>query len=224
MHGTRQEFLGDKDNGVELVAWAAAVAREWAWLFDRAAVTSFRDPTHFFKALVATAPRTGASASATAHVAGAAGNEGEDSGTGDVGTLWLVLFTDGVDCQPCKTAKTNLLRVSAGLFGLPAAVGVVDCTQPTLAAFCYQAGKCLGHAPGTAAEEDWVAAAVQLLPCHALPAAPHAPVLKAFVGGQRAMASSDDGKNFAASFAAAALQGEALYNNNEVAIRSKLCF
>jgi hypothetical protein len=206
------------------------VAREWAWLFGRAAVTSFRDPTHFFKALVATAPRTGAD-----------DNQGEDSGTGDVGTLWLVLFTDGVDCQPCKTAKTNLLRVSAGLFGLPAAVGMVDCTQPALAAFCYQAGSCLGHTPGTAAEEgegkaetgpsngdddaaDWVAAAVQLLPCHALPAAPHAPVLKAFVGGQRAMASSDDGKNLAASFAAAALQGEALYNNNEVAIRSKLCF
>jgi hypothetical protein len=29
--------------------------------------------------------------------------------------LWIVLFTDGLECGPCKTAQTNMMRLSAGL-------------------------------------------------------------------------------------------------------------
>eukprot|EP00912_Choanoflagellata_sp_UC4_P000423 UC4_evm2s261 len=32
--------------------------------------------------------------------------------------LWIMIFTDGFECAPCKTAKTNAMRLSAGLMGL----------------------------------------------------------------------------------------------------------
>ena len=35
-----------------------------------------------------------------------------------------VLFTDGMECGPCKTASTNMMRLSAGL----AEVSDSDCT------------------------------------------------------------------------------------------------
>ena len=46
-------------------------------------------------------------------------------------------------CQACKTAKTNLMRLSAGLHGLNASVGVVDCQQSANRPWCYQEDQCL---------------------------------------------------------------------------------
>lgn len=47
--------------------------------------------------------------------------------------LWIVLFTDGLECGPCKTAQTNMLRLSAGLKDAvddAVAVGIVNCELP----------------------------------------------------------------------------------------------
>ena len=35
VHGTRQEFLGTKDDVSAVADWALMVAREWSWLFAR---------------------------------------------------------------------------------------------------------------------------------------------------------------------------------------------
>jgi len=40
--------------------------------------------------------------------------------------FWVIGFLDGVDCGSCKTAKTNILRLSAGLRGI-AQVGLFNC-------------------------------------------------------------------------------------------------
>ena len=50
---------------------------------------------------------------------------------------WVVLFTDGLTCAPCRTALTNLMRLSASLRGLPVGIGYVDCSED--AAFCRTA-------------------------------------------------------------------------------------
>jgi len=237
-HGTRQEYLGNKDNGQELVEWASTVAKEWTWLFRRSAVTSFADPAHFSRTLLSPAVAASSSSSSrrrsTSATSSSSSRGDDDDSSSSSSMLWLVLFTDGVDCQPCKTAKTNLMRVSAGLYGLPASVGLVDCTQPAMAGFCYGQpdGACNLAASSAAAPgkgemqggEDWVAAATAALPCHALPEVPHAPVLKAFVvnklqekaGKEKEKEGSLNRVDEIAAQLARRLQGEMLYNNNEV--------
>lgn len=49
----------------------------------------------------------------------------------------VAMFTDGLACTPCRVAMTNLLRLSAGLRGLPVKVGVVDCSIPINRHLCY---------------------------------------------------------------------------------------
>jgi len=76
----------------------------------------------------------------------------------------LTLFTDGVECMPCKTARTNLMRLSASLASFPLRVAVVDCEQPENTELCYTD--------------------------HGVPQPPHRPVLKAWprlakLGGPR---------------------------------------
>lgn len=72
---------------------------------------------------------------------------------------WVVMFTDGVECSTCRTAKTNLMRLAASLTGLPVRVGLVDCEQPFQKDFCYST--------------------------HALPTPPHRPVLKLWGAGKK---------------------------------------
>lgn len=50
-----------------------------------------------------------------------------------------MLFTDGQTCAPCRTAKTNLMRLSASLRGLPVGLGVVDCERPKNVHYCRTA-------------------------------------------------------------------------------------
>jgi len=66
----------------------------------------------------------------------------------------VVLFTDGLECQPCKTAKTNLMRLSSSLAAMPLQTLLVDCQDPGNQDFCYTE--------------------------HQIPAPPHRPVLKAW--------------------------------------------
>ena len=53
---------------------------------------------------------------------------------------WVVLFTDGVACAPCRSALTNAMRLSASLRGLPVGVGYVDCEAPSAQQLCEQQG------------------------------------------------------------------------------------
>lgn len=64
--------------------WAREIAEEWRWLFASASLPALTPAT--FNATVLE----------------------------DDSSLWLVLFTDGTECGPCKTAQTNMLRLSAG--------------------------------------------------------------------------------------------------------------
>lgn len=73
--------------------------------------------------------------------------------------LWLVLFTDGFECGPCKTASTNMLRLAAGLDGM-ARVGVVDCEPAEMHDYCQTV--------------------------HGMPLPPHAPQIKAWRRGKKA--------------------------------------
>jgi len=44
-------------------------------------------------------------------------------------STWFVLFTDGTTCGPCRTAKTNLMRLGASSAGLSVRVAFVDCQK-----------------------------------------------------------------------------------------------
>eukprot|EP00927_Polykrikos_kofoidii_P049404 TRINITY_DN43467_c0_g1_i1.p1 TRINITY_DN43467_c0_g1~~TRINITY_DN43467_c0_g1_i1.p1 ORF type:complete len:767 (-),score=85.46 TRINITY_DN43467_c0_g1_i1:104-2404(-) len=50
--------------------------------------------------------------------------------------MWVVLFSDGLECAPCKTGKSNLMRLSASLRSLPVSCGVVDCAVHR--SFCHK--------------------------------------------------------------------------------------
>jgi hypothetical protein len=77
--------------------------------------------------------------------------------------FWLVLFMDGEDCGPCRVARSNVVRLSAGVRGL-ARVGVLDCD---------------GEEPG------WHDGGI----CKrlGLPAPPHQPVIRAFRRGKKGL-------------------------------------
>merc|ERR1712150_49747 len=72
--------------------------------------------------------------------------------------FWLVMFTDGFDCGACKTAKTNMMRLSAGFKGI-AKSGVVNCETDENLDFCYEKFK--------------------------LPQAPHLPQIRGFRKGNK---------------------------------------
>ena len=92
--------------------------------------------------------------------------------------FWIVVFMDGIDCSACKTAKTNAMRLSASLRGYEdVRIGMVDCEDPEAFTLCYD-------------ETDG----------QNLPSRPHAPVVKGYGSGSKAMNA----------------RGEVLYNTNEV--------
>jgi len=80
----------------------------------------------------------------------------------------VALFTDGLDCMPCKTAKTNLMRLSASMAALPVRGIVIDCEQPENKELCYSE--------------------------HGLPPSPHRPVLKAWPRLQKLVADRGRGE------------------------------
>jgi hypothetical protein len=59
--------------------------------------------------------------------------------------LWIVLFTDGLECGPCKTAQTNMMRLSAGLgqAGLEEDVAVRAIAAAAAATAVPPASRCL---------------------------------------------------------------------------------
>merc|ERR1712194_225362 len=96
--GTMQQFRGGVDVD-EVPRWAQKIQKEWSWLFHNAVVHWNIGPAAF--------------------EAGGLVTQSE--------SMWIVTFMDGLECPACKSASTNLLRLSASLRGLPVEVGVVDC-------------------------------------------------------------------------------------------------
>ncbi|GMI43848.1 hypothetical protein TrCOL_g9998 [Triparma columacea] len=87
---------------------AFEVAAEWLWLFDRAKVEKIKGKDEFEEKVV---------------------NSEE---------FHIVLFLDGETCAPCRSAKTNALRLSAGLLsgGGGGVVSFVNCATTEMRKFC----------------------------------------------------------------------------------------
>mmetsp|Transcript_43933 Transcript_43933/g.85931 ORF Transcript_43933/g.85931 Transcript_43933/m.85931 type:complete len:228 (+) Transcript_43933:869-1552(+) len=110
-HGTQQEFLELGNQDVPSMAkWAIEVHKEWQWLFSRSGLVRLDAGDSWTKGVV----------------------QSND--------FVLVLFLDGLECGPCKTAKTNMMRLSAGLRGLDVSVAYFDCEPPENRAKCQDIG------------------------------------------------------------------------------------
>jgi thiol-disulfide isomerase/thioredoxin len=112
-YGTMQEFDSSTPKTADAIAaWARAVHAEWRWLFARSQLQAL----------------TAGDFEAGGVVAGSE-------------EFWAVLLLDGLECGPCKTAKTNMLRLSAGLApGGLGRVGFLDCQPPEHRALCTRIG------------------------------------------------------------------------------------
>ena len=107
--------------------------------------------------------------------------------------LWVVAFMDGVVCAQCRMAKTNMMRLSAGLRGMPVRIAIVDCEQPENQDFCYEK--------------------------HGLPQPPHRPQVKAWPrssGSKVELYEDEDTGNLRVKDGQqeSAIRGELLYNVN----------
>jgi len=85
-HGTRQEYHGDKSVDA-MLPWLRRVAQEWTFLFERGGEYLVRVTSvpHYVETVL------------------------------ESDAFTVVGFFDGLDCQSCRTAKTNFLRVAASL-------------------------------------------------------------------------------------------------------------
>ena len=139
--GMMQEFAGASAAEAPVIAaWVRTIAREWRWLWAHSDVRRIASAAEF-EATVQNSTK-----------------------------FWCVVFLDGEGCGPCKTAKTNAMRLSASLVSTTAArsagVATVDCAaSPKLREWCTEN---IG-----------------------VPAAPHAPQVRGFASGDRG--GSDDG-------------------------------
>ena len=115
-----------------LAAWARETAGEWRWLFAAGALARISGEAAFTATVLASPD------------------------------FWVVLLVDGVECGPCRTARTNLMRLSASAGKGRVRAGLVDCESET---------------PGWG--EGGLCARL------GLPRPPHAPVLRAFHRGNK---------------------------------------
>jgi len=119
------------DNPDNLATWAREVAVEWRWLFSSSDVREIVGWRGFRRNVIRSLD------------------------------FWLVLFLDGTECGPCRTARTNLMRLSASSRGR-VRTGLVDCETEEP-----------GHAEGG------------LCAKLGMPPPPHAPRLLAFHRGNK---------------------------------------
>ena len=68
--------------------------------------------------------------------------------------LVVISFVDGFDCSSCKTAKTNMLRLSASL-GDMATIGVVNCAKDEEARELCYTNQSLPRPPHSAMTKIW---------------------------------------------------------------------
>ena len=109
-HGMVQRYPKGRDRTPEQIKeWSEAIASEWRYLMAMSNVTMLHNAEADFKDVVFNST-----------------------------DFWVVMFSDGLVCSQCRTAKTNMMRLSAGLRGMPVRVGIVDCEQPRNKAYCYE--------------------------------------------------------------------------------------
>lgn len=133
-HGTRQEYHTGSKDAASVAAWAREVAKEWRWLFAKSRLS---------------------------HIVG---DEAFNSTILSKNDFAIVAFMDGIDCSACKTAKTNMMRLSAGLRAIEnVTVSIVDCSEAENKHLCYQT--------------------------QMIPAPPHAPVVKGYASGVKSQSS-----------------------------------
>lgn len=112
-----------------MATWAREVKEEWSWLFRNSNITTIVDKASFENVVLNSTD------------------------------FFIVAFNDGLYCSSCKTAKTNLMRLSAGLRGYRGiSIALVDCEDPLSQSLCHEQG---------------------------LPARPHAPVVKGYASGPK---------------------------------------
>jgi len=94
---------GNRLKAAEIKDAVLDIASEWLWLFSRASVEEIEGPGDFEPMVL----------------------ESESFG--------IVVFLDGETCGPCRTAKTNALRLSAGLkhSGADVTVSYFNCAKDT---------------------------------------------------------------------------------------------
>jgi thiol-disulfide isomerase/thioredoxin len=133
-HGMHQDAHTISMNGPDpIIEWVTNVQREWLWLFANANIAELDSES--FPAAV----------------------QGESD---EAKEFWLVLFQDGEDCGPCRVARSNIVRLAAGVNGL-ANVGILDCDA-----------------------EEYDGSLCQRL---GLPSPPHQPVIRAFRRGTKGL-------------------------------------
>jgi hypothetical protein len=139
-HGMQQDYAnpdGKKQLSSDGVAlWVRRIAAEWRVLFAQSNVVELT-PATFNATLFRDGTRDGVGAHSAVESSNAS---------------WFVMFTDGTACGPCRTAKTNLMRLGASTAGLSLRVAFVDCQKHRR--FCKEV--------------------------HGAPQPPHAPFIKAW--------------------------------------------
>lgn len=94
-----------------VIAWARSISREWKFLFRGQRIASLATEDDFASVVLATTD------------------------------FAIVAFLDGPDCSACMTAKTNLMRLSAGLRGFKnITIGLVDCSVEESKGLCASQG------------------------------------------------------------------------------------
>lgn len=81
-----------------IVNWATDIQSEWSWLVKNSNLETIESEVVFDEQVVLSEK------------------------------LWFVLLIDGVECDSCKTAKTNMMRLTADLPSI-ARFGVIDCSE-----------------------------------------------------------------------------------------------
>ena len=88
-----------------IASWTREVAAEWRWLFRASNITSIANQEEFDSKVL---------------------------GSSD---FYIVGFLDGLDCGSCKTAKTNMMRLSASLREYTGvSIAIVDCEDAGIVA------------------------------------------------------------------------------------------
>ncbi|KAJ1458508.1 hypothetical protein M885DRAFT_512979 [Pelagophyceae sp. CCMP2097] len=152
-------------DAASVVAWAKGVASEWRFLVDK-------NDVHVPKSLA-----------------------DYDRFVLETDKFVVSAFFDGLDCAACKTVRTDLLRLSAGLAHAASRPHViaVDCDDEAFEALCY-----------AVPAEDRCPRRGEIALCLGLPPPPHAPLVFAFGAGA--------GRKLRSRKAAT---GELLYNPND---------
>jgi thiol-disulfide isomerase/thioredoxin len=145
-HGMVQRYRKKERKPEEIREWAKTIADEWTYLFHASNVTTIEAPA--FRRTVL---------------------EDEKS-------MWIVMFSDGLACAQCRTAKTNMMRLSSGLHGLPIRIGIVDCERPESRGLCYGKGDDAADGPDGGATEQ-----ISM----GLPDPPHRPQCRAWGAGEK---------------------------------------